>query len=210
MPLSRKELLQLGAVVAIALLVSTLLRAQRLPGENIGNNPVALAVREDRSSPRVDTPEANLTLVMFTDYQCPACRAAHPAMLRAIAKDGKVRLVYKDWPIFGEASQHAAKVAIASDFQHIYPGVHDRLMTGSVGGDLDLRGAVEQAGGDWQQLQSDLALNRTKIEAQLDRNKRQAFQLGLEGTPGYLIGPILVRGALTERQFTRTFHRARE
>ncbi len=131
-------------------------------------------------------------------------------MKRAVAKDGKVRVVYKDWPIFGPASERAAEVAIASDFQHIYPLVHDRLMTGRVDGDVALRAAVELSGGDWRQLQRDLARNKTVIDAQLGRIRLQAFQLGLGGTPGYLIGPILVRGAMSEREFTRIFKQARE
>jgi protein-disulfide isomerase len=59
-------------------------------------------------------------------------------------------------------------------------------------------------------LQGDLASNRTLIAAQLARNRRQAFELGLLGTPGYLIGPILVRGALSEAHFTRVFRKARQ
>jgi protein-disulfide isomerase len=44
----------------------------------------------------------------------------------------------------------------------------------------------------------------------LARNGAQAFALGLGGTPGYLIGSILVRGALREAEFTRAFTEARE
>lgn len=210
MRLARKEILQLVAVVAVATLVSPLLRTQIPLGQNVGGNSLALAVQADRSSPGVGPASADLTLIVFTDYNCPACRAAFPAMQRAVAADGKVRVVYKDWPIFGQASEHAARVAIASDFQNIYPRVHRRLMTGGANGDDALRTAVESSGGDWRRLQSDLATKRLQIAAQLNHNKTQAFQLGLGGTPGYLIGPILVRGALKEREFTRAFREARQ
>ncbi len=131
-------------------------------------------------------------------------------MKRAVAKDGQVRIVYKEWPIFGDASERAAKVAIASNFQNIYPLVHDRLMTGPADGDAALRAAVERSGGNWPKLQSDLTRNSAQIDAQLGRNRMQAFGLGLGGTPGYLIGPILVRGALNEGEFTRVFKQARQ
>jgi protein-disulfide isomerase len=130
-------------------------------------------------------------------------------MRQAVSKDGKVRVVYKDWPIFGGASTRAAEVAIASRYQKIYPLVHDQLMTGPVGSDDALQAAVERAGGDWLRLTSDLSKNQTEINAQIDRNRMQAFELGLPGTPGYLVGPILVRGALTEAEFTRVFKDAR-
>ena len=210
MSLSRNEMWQLGAIIAVAFLFTHLLRNHGSLGENVGNNSLALEVREDRSSPADDNPAADLTLIIFTDYRCPACRASYPAMKRAVARDGKVRIVYKDWPIFGDASQRAAEVAVASDSQHIYPLVHDRLMTGGVGNDDELRAAVEQSGGDWQLLQRYLVTNRTHISERIGRNGMQAFKLGLGGTPGYLIGPILVRGALNEEEFTRVFKQARQ
>ena len=210
MDLSRKEILQLLAVIAVAALLRMLLQTRRPLGENVGGNALALAVRNDRSSPADGPSTADLTLIVFTDSRCPACRAAYPAMTRAIARDRKVHIVYKDWPVFGEASERAAAVAIASDFQDIYPLVHDRLMTGRADSDAALRAAVEGAGGNWRTLQRDLSANRARIDAAIERNTMQAFGLGLGGTPGYLIGPILIRGALTEAEFTRAFKQARE
>ena len=201
---------QLGAAVAVAVLFTSLLGTRGSLGENVGNNSLALTIREDRSSPADNNLTADVTLIIFTDYRCPACRASYPAMKRAVAKDGKVRIVYKDWPIFGDASQRAAEVAVASDSQHIYPLVHDRLMTGGVANDDDLRVAVERSGGDWPLLQRYLTTNRTHISERIGHNRMQAFKLGLEGTPAYLIGPILVRGALKEEEFTRVFRQARQ
>jgi protein-disulfide isomerase len=197
-------------VIVLAIVLTLSLRSQRSLGQNVADNSLARAVSEDQSSPAQGNPAADLDLIVFTDYRCPACRAAHPAMKRAVATDGKVRIVYKDWPIFGTASERAAQIAIASSFQGIYPLVHDRLMSGRADSEHALRNAVRLSGGDWHRLQRDLAGNRTLISAQLARNGKQAFELGLPGTPGYLIGPILVRGALSEAEFTRVFDEARE
>lgn len=131
-------------------------------------------------------------------------------MRKAVAKDGRLRVVYKDWPIFGEKSERAAAIALASTTQGIYPQVHHRLMTGRVETDDDLRMAVQRSGGDWSRLLDDLARRQSEIVTQLAHNRRQAFELGLPGTPGYLIGPVLVRGAMTEGEFLRAFARARE
>ncbi|MBA2467058.1 MAG: DsbA family protein [Sphingomonas sp.] len=210
MDLGRKEFLQLAAVVAAAALFGIVLRAEKPVGRNVADNATVRAVQQDQSSPSDDNPAADLTLTVFSDYRCPACRAAHPAMKRAVESDGKVRIVYKDWPIFGEASERAAQVALAANFQNIYPAVHDRLMTGPTSNGDALRSAVERSGGDWRRLQGDLATRRSEITAQLERNAQQAFGLGLGGTPGYLIGPILVRGALDEAEFRRTFKKARQ
>lgn len=205
-----KDVLQLCALIAAAIIVTLLLRSNRPLGQDVGENLLARAVREERSSPSVGHATADLTLVVFTDYHCPACRKAYPAMQRAVAKDGNLRVVYKDWPIFGDRSERAAAIALASASQNIYPQVHDRLMTGPANTDEHLRLAVQQSDGNWPRVLSDLKLRRTQIGKELMNNRRQAFELGLSGTPGYLIGSILVRGGMTEREFLRVFEKARE
>lgn len=197
-------------MIVLALALALLLRSQRSLGQHVGDNSLARAILEDQSSPTGGNPAADLALVVFTDYRCTACRSAHPAMKWAVATDGNVRIVYKDWPIFGAASEHAAQIALASRFQGIYPLVHDRLMIGRADKEDGLRLAVEQSGGDWRRLLDDLASKRMLISEQLTRNKRQAFEIGLPGTPGYLIGPILVRGSLSEADFTRVIQEARQ
>ena len=63
--------------------------------------------------------------------------------------------------------------------------------------------------GSWQQVEADLAGHRAMIVRQLERHRLQAFSLGLEGTPSYLIGDVLVEGALSEREFLRAVAQAR-
>ncbi|MCB2059412.1 MAG: thioredoxin domain-containing protein [Novosphingobium sp.] len=206
----RKAALQLLALIVVGAVIAYVLRAQAPVGENVGDRGIVQAVRLDRSSPVAEVAGADVTIIAFTDYQCPACRKAHGAMARAVLEDGRTRIVYKDWPIFGKESERAAQVAIASSFQGIYSAVHDALMKSENLGDEQLKVAVENAGGSWSRIQADLAGRGAAIQAQLDRNRRQAFGLGLGGTPGYLIGPILVRGAISERQFRRAIGEARQ
>jgi protein-disulfide isomerase len=130
-------------------------------------------------------------------------------MKKALARDGRVRVVYKDWPILGPPSHRAARVAIASSFQGTYPEVHDRLMKSPSMDEAQLRAAVERSGGSWRRVQEDLVTRAGDIEEQITRNKQQAFSLGLGGTPGYLIGSILVRGGLDASEFTRVLREAR-
>lgn len=151
----------------------------------------------------------DLTVVMFTDYKCPASRKADPGLRRALARDGNVRIVYRDWPIFGERSERAATVALAAHRQGIYPLVHQRLMSSPNLAETALREAVERAGGDWDILEADLLAHGRAIRNQLGANRLDAFALGIRGTPSYLIGPLIVEGAMTEREFLRAFKHAR-
>lgn len=148
-------------------------------------------------------------MVVFTDYRCPACRRADPEMRRAVQADGGVTVVYKDWPIFGDRSERAARVALASARQGIYPAVHHAFMGAPTLDEPTLRALIERAGGDWTRLEIDLHRNATSIDEQLARNARQAFALGLGGTPGYLIGTLRVRGAQAEGKFRAAFDAAR-
>lgn len=208
--ITRKEVLQLLLVVLLGWGVAHLLRTSAPLGRDMGSNLHALALLEDTASPSRDVAAPTLTIVVFTDYQCPACKLANPALDAALAKDGHVRVVYRDWPIFGPRSEEAARVAIASARQGIYPSVHRRLMDERR--QLDepvLRDVVVSAGGDWTRLQRDLEINRQQIDRQLERNGADAASIGVAGTPAYLIGPILVTGALGEGEFGKAFAEAR-
>ncbi len=207
--LNRRQLLTLVALVVLGAGLSYLLQGARPLGQNVGDSPLAAQVMAGQRSPRTESGPSALKVVVFSDYRCPACRGAEPALRSAVAEDGNVQVIYKEWPIFGEPSVRAAKVALAADRQGIYPEVHRAFMQLRNFDDAALRDAVVGAGGDWERLQNDLAEFEASIEEELAINKRQAFGLGLGGTPGYLVGPLLIKGALSEGEFLRVFADAR-
>ncbi len=158
---------------------------------------VRQAIRTDPVAPDVAPKGADVTIVLFSDYNCPYCRKVHPALQALLREDPKIRLLYRDWPIFGGASTEAARAAIAAEFQGKHAAFNDALMTAQ--GKLDsaaIRGAANRAGVDWTRLQKDLTARRQDIDATLGRSDRYARMLGLTGTPGLLIGPYLLPGAV--------------
>lgn len=208
---SCRQLLLLLAIVVVGWAIGLLVGRAVPIGERVRATAVAHAAAIDTVAPHADVAGSTLTLVVFTDYRCPACRAADPAMTAAVARDGRVRVSYRDYPIFGAMSERAARIAIAADAQGIYPALHHRLMAERRALDDAVLGeAVAAAGGDWPQVQRDLATRAAAIDAQLAATRRDAALLGVAGTPGYLAGPILVVGALDEAGFARLFARARE
>ena len=131
-------------------------------------------------------------------------------MEEAIRRDGRVRVIFKDWPIFGPLSERAASIALATTEQGIYPAVHRRLMTDNRMIDDDmLTDVVTKAGGNWPRATAWLAAHAEGVAARLIANGREAYAIGLPGTPGYLAEPILVTGAIDETDFKRLFARAR-
>lgn len=152
---------------------------------------------EDRTAPRVQPAEYDLTIVKYTDYQCPYCRQAHVALQQLVAEDRRIRIIYRDWPIFGAPSVTAARLAIASKWQGKHAQFHDALMrTPGRLSDANIRAAADRAGVDWARLQRDLQAHEAEIDSLLDRNSEQAAQLGLQGTPGFIIGTYLIPGGL--------------
>jgi protein-disulfide isomerase len=208
--LTRREALIAAGLVAGGYAVATLLHATAPLGTDVAGNLIAQAALDDPEAPKGGSPDGNLTMAVYTDFRCPACRLAHPAMRRAIAADGKVRLLYKDFPIFGAISKAAAESAIASNFQGLYEPLHDRLMTGPATVNMaDIRRSITAIGGDWDRLEADRKAHSAAIEGRLARVANEAFGLGIAGTPSYLVGTVLVIGALDERGFKRVFDDAR-
>ena len=169
------------------------------------------SVLNDPATPTVAPAGHDVTLVLFFDYQCSVCRRVHPDIQRLRQQDGRIRMVYKDWPIFGGVSEQAARVAIAAHWQGRYEAVHDGLMR--MPGRLDaakIRTVALQAGVDWKRLERDMAERKPEIDALLARTQLQAAALGLQGTPSFIIGPYLVPGALDLPDLSRIVGEARK
>jgi protein-disulfide isomerase len=175
-----------------------------------GPRPVANAAASDSSSVRADdllhdpnspvlgNPRGVLTIVEFFDYRCPYCRIMEPRLQELLAQDQSVRLVLKDWPIFGGMSVYAAQVAIAAGWQGKYAPVHGALFTLSRTMDRDaVRNAARKAGVDLAQLDRDLSARGAEIDRILGKTDVEARMLQLQGTPGFVIGHSLVPGALS-------------
>lgn len=197
--------LRLGLALAAGLMASLLpARAEAPPVLSME------AVLEDKAAPHVTPESYDVTIIMFSDYNCPYCRRAHPVVMQAIAEDPKVRLVYRDWPILGPASVEIARLAIASQFQGKHAAFHDALMKSSERLTADVaREIAAEAGLDVAKLDADLAANRAAIDALLDRTDQQAPALGLSGTPAFLIGTYLVPGMVDVSEMKKIIADAR-
>ena len=142
----------------------------------------------------VGNPSGDVSLVEFFDYNCGYCRKAMPDVVKLVKDDGKIRLVLKELPIFGEDSEAAAKLALASNKQGKYFEMHQKLFSepGKADKDKALRVAKE-LGLDVDQLQKDG--EDPDVRKGLEQAKDLAQKLNLQGTPLYLIGDRVLPGA---------------
>jgi protein-disulfide isomerase len=87
----------------------------------------ALVLR-DPDVPASGNPEGDVNIVEWSDYNCPYCRKIAPEIRQVVQADGKVRLVLKDWPILGEVSKFAARIALAAKYQDKYMAALDAMI----------------------------------------------------------------------------------
>lgn len=203
--LARRPRLALALAVAAGAAVSLFLRWLPEEGRRLTLTPVVAGVLADPGSPAYGAARPQVTVVVFTDYQCPICKATDPALDRLLAADPTVRVVWKDWPIRGPQSDLAARTALAAHAQGRYREVHSALMAarGPLGPER-IAAIARAAGAD-----PDRAAAR-EIDAQLARHAAQAFGLGLQGTPAYLVGPYLLEGGLDDRRLRHAVEKARK
>jgi protein-disulfide isomerase len=168
------------------------------------------SVWHDPEIPALGNPRGNLTLVEYFDYQCPVCKQLHPQLSRAVRDDGKVRLVSKVWPIFGDASVEAARMALAAKYQGKYAQAHEALFAANVplSGTV-IRELLAKAGVDPVRALGDLDANRDAIDAAIARNHAQAEAFGFLGTPAFIVGTFRVNGGLDAAGFKQVIAAAR-
>lgn len=207
---ARHPRLSLAIALVAGFAVSFLLRWLPQEGRELTLTPVVESVLFDPGTPWSGAADPQVTVVVFTDYLCPICKRTDPALGRLLADDPGVRVVWKDWPIRGEASELAAATALAAHRQGRYRQVHDALMAARGALTPERIDAIaEGAGADPARLAADRAAHAAEIRAQLAGHSRQAFGLGLAGTPSYLVGPYLLEGALDDRRLRDAVRRAR-
>jgi protein-disulfide isomerase len=167
-------------------------------------------VWNDPEIPVLGNPAGDLTIVEYFDYQCPVCKQVHPDLMRVIAQDGKVRLVSRNWPIFGALSGYAARMALAAKYQGKYVQAHEALFTAKRRLTEPIaRQLLAAAGVDTMRAARDLDANRAAIDAVLARNQSQAVAFGFLGTPAFIVGKFRVNVGLSAENFKRVIADAR-
>jgi protein-disulfide isomerase len=190
-----------------ALTIPQLARAQA-PSDDILSRD---AVLRDPDIPALGNPQGDITIVEYFDYQCPYCKKTAPELAQVVAEDGKVKLVLKDWPIFGPDSTYAARMTLAAKYQDKYEAAHDAL----IGAKAKLTEAavddlLGKAGVDVTRASADRNAHSAEIDALIARNDAQARAFGFQGTPGFIIGTFRVPGALNAAGFKRAIADARK
>jgi len=150
---------------------------------------------QDRDAPAAGPASADVTIVEFFDYRCPYCKQVAGPLAQLTRSDPNLRIVYKELPILGPDSVVASRAALAAHLQGAYHKFHAALMTRR--GTLDeptVLAMAKDSGLDAARLKTDM--DRPEIAAQIERNRALARDLGIRGTPAFIIGERVIPGAV--------------
>jgi protein-disulfide isomerase len=163
----------------------------------------------DLHSPVSGNPNGDVTVVEFFDYRCGYCKRVAGAVTQLQKEDPDIRVVYKDFPILGEASVFAARAALASKAQGRHAAFHEALLASDQELTRETVFAIaSEVGLDMEQLNKDM--QAPAIQAVIERNRVLARELGINGTPGFIVGTELVPGALELKDLKNLVRQVRE
>ncbi|MEM9073867.1 MAG: thioredoxin domain-containing protein [Myxococcota bacterium] len=131
---------------------------------------------------------AAVTIVEFSDFECPYCGQAHPMLQRILRRfEGRVRMVFKHYPLSGhEHAVPAARAAVAAMRQGKFWEMHDMLFENQDALEpSDLVRYAERIGLDVARFRADLEADET--QALIDENRAQGQEAGVRGTPSIYI-----------------------
>lgn len=177
-------------------------------GQKVARNRAALLT--GAPNPVLGNPAGDVTVVKFSDYRCGFCKTAAPIVADLIEADPGVRVVIREFPILGEDSVLAGRVALAAASQpaDVFERLHMAL--------FDHRGPMteaalmelaEQAGADTAALR--LEMQSPAIVDTIRGTYALARDLGIEGTPTFIIGDRIVRGMVQLEQMRALVAEAR-
>jgi protein-disulfide isomerase len=146
--------------------------------------------------------DAKVTVIEFTDYQCPFCSKVRPTVKQLIADYGdKVRYVLRDFPLeFHPAAKKAAEAAQCAGDQDKYWEYSELLWNNQKS--LETPDLKRYAGElKLDQKKFDVCLDDGKYAAEVDKDQADGAKAGVNGTPTFFINGRVLSGALPLDQF---------
>ena len=154
----------------------------------------------DANRARIETPfgsawegakDGDVTLVQFFDYNCGYCRTALTDIDRLLAEDKKLKIVYRELPILSQESDTAARASLAvAQAGGDYARFHRALYGLGRASPAEINDVLGRAGVNTS------AVNTDKIANEISANLNLQRQLQLTGTPSWVVGDVVLNGAV--------------
>lgn len=173
--------------------------------ENQFKNPVKI---DAGSSPVKGPANAKITIIEFSDFQCPFCKRGKDTMEEVSKKyPNDVKLVFKQLPLaFHDKAEPAARASLSAGKQGKFWEMHDALFDNQA--QLSAEFFVDQAkklGLDVEKFKKDM--DAADVTEQIKKDKELADKHGISGTPGFFVNGVAVRGAYPLAHFDSIIQR---
>lgn len=173
-------------------------------------NPLRPKIRDDEVIR--GNPEAKLTLVEYVDFECTFCARGHQTVKELEKRyEGHLRVIVKHLPLsFHDQAMPAARYYEALRLQHkahaiaFYHKVFEH-QSELARGELFLREMAQEIGADMELLKNDL-MNNDEIDNRIEADMDEAERFRLQGTPGFVLGGIPIRGAYPVEHFIKVIN----
>lgn len=168
-------------------------------------NPTVVPVG---GSPVKGPKDAPITIIEFSDFQCPYCSRANNTVEEVLKKyPGKVRVAFKNLPLpFHEEAKPAAAAALAAGEQGKFWEMHDALFENQRSLNADFyKATAEKLGLDVQKFLADMKSD--KVQKQIEEDMELASKNGITGTPGFFINGVQLKGAQPLPAFEKVIDR---
>ncbi len=214
----------LGALIIIALMATAFFAGRGSapasdgqPGSSVAMGPLGDQSRRDPDDPfALGSVDAPVVMVTFSDYRCPFCarhsRVVEPELIDRYVESGQVRIEWRDFPVFGEASLVGARAGRAAaeqgrfwEFNHaVYEAAPENAHHDLT--EQKLIEFAEQVGiSDLDKFAADLGSGA--FDADIQADYMQAVAVGMNGTPSFVINGHPIVGAQPAMAFTTIIER---
>lgn len=181
--------------------------------EDAFNNPLKPDIT--KASASIGPKDAPITLIEYSDFECPFCKKGMDTVEELRKKyKGKIKFVYKHLPLsFHPNAMPAAKYFEAIKLQSNAKAFefHDLVFknqAGLRGGEKFLKNTAKEIGVDLEKLAIDL--NSEKVRSAIEKDIAEARKFGIQGTPGFIINGVPVKGAYPAEHFEQIIEKLKE
>lgn len=164
------------------------------------DNPIEVEI--DAKTPIKGAEDAVITIVEYSDFECPFCQRVTPTMEEILERyEGKVRVAYKHLPLsFHQNAESSALASIAANEQGKFWEFHDALFINQQNlNEATYLKIAEELKLDMAKFKTDMASDMAKEK--LAKDTKEAADMGISGTPHFLVNGVPVNGAVPASEF---------
>ena len=166
------------------------------------------ALERDPTAPVLGNPDGNITLTEFFDYNCPHCKTMLPLMSELVRSDPQLRVVLREWPVFGPGSEFAARASLATLPTGNYWRLHAALRgMRARAEEAPVMRAVRDLGLDEAAIRT--GMQADTVERHITYSHLLGDHMGLMGTPSFICGDEAAFGAMTLEELRALVQRGR-